>query len=95
LAIPSVYTTANAELIEARAEPIHLHYVEISAQDDRVSVVARGGMPRTKGGSYDNVYHWLVTFLGSKICYIKEFFDTLVVLETSRDPAAPRHQYRA
>lgn len=92
MAIPTVYITANTELIEARAEPIRLDYVEITARDDRVSIVARVRMPHTKGSSYDNIYHCLFTFRGSKICNVKELFDALVVSETSQDPAAPRER---
>ena len=91
MAIRTDHTTANAGFIEAQAEPIRLDYVEI-AHNGLVSIVARGGMPLTKGGSYVNIYYWHFTFRGSRICNVKGFFDALFVLDTSRDAAASRER---
>jgi uncharacterized protein len=68
-------------LIEAQSQPINLEYGDITAQDDRVAIVACGHMPLKAGGSYDNVYHWLFTFRNGKIVHVKEFFDALAVLK--------------
>src|SRR5471032_76091 len=46
-------------IFDAQAGPAKLTYREITAQDDRVSVVADGTMPLKSGGSYDQTYHWL------------------------------------
>jgi ketosteroid isomerase-like protein len=77
------------KLAEAQAEPIQLEYGEITAQDDRVSIVARGRTPLKIGGSYDNIYKWLFTFRDGKICNVKEFFDTLVVLKAFPNSTSP------
>jgi ketosteroid isomerase-like protein len=46
-------------IFDAQAGPSKLAYREITAQDNRVSVVADGKMPLKSGGSYEQTYHWL------------------------------------
>src|SRR6204780_3276318 len=58
-------------IFDAQSGPSKLTYREITAQDDRISVVADGTMPLKSGGSYDQTYHWLFKFrdaMSPEIC---------------------------
>ena len=73
-------------IFDAQAGPTVLTYREITAQDDRVSVVADGTMPLKSGGSYDQTYHWLFKFRDDKILEILEYIDILAVWKTFGTP---------
>jgi uncharacterized protein len=73
-------------IFDAAAGPTKLTYREITAQDDRVSVVADGTMPLKSGGSYDQTYHWLFKFRDDKIVEILEYLDILQVWKTFGTP---------
>jgi ketosteroid isomerase-like protein len=66
-------------IFDAQSGPTVLTYRDITAQDDRVSVVADGTMPLKSGGSYDQTYHWLFKFRDDKIVAILEYIDILEV----------------
>jgi uncharacterized protein len=66
-------------IFDAQAGPTRLTYREITAQDDRVSLVADGTMPLKSGGSYDQTYHWLFRFRDDTIVEILEYLDILAV----------------
>jgi ketosteroid isomerase-like protein len=66
-------------IFDAQAGPTRLTYRHVTAQDDRVSVVADGAMPLKSGGSYDQTYHWLFTFRDDQIVEILEYLDILAV----------------
>jgi len=71
--------TLLPSIFDAQAGPTKLTYREITAQDDRVSVVADGKMPLKSGGSYDQTYHWLFKFRDDKIVEVLEYLDILAV----------------
>jgi ketosteroid isomerase-like protein len=73
-------------IFDAQAGPTKLTYREITAQEDRVSVVADGTMPLKTGGSYDQTYHWLFTFRDDQIVEILEYIDILAVWKTFGTP---------
>jgi ketosteroid isomerase-like protein len=73
-------------IFDAAAGPTKLTYREITAQDDRVSVVADGTMPLKSGGSYDQTYHWLFKFRDDQIVEILEYLDILEVWKTFGTP---------
>ena len=73
-------------IFDAQAGPTKLTYHEITAQDDRVSVVADGTMPLKSGGSYDQSYHWLFKFRDDKIVQILEYIDILAVWKAFGTP---------
>ena len=73
-------------IFDAQAGPTKLTYREITAQDDRFSVVADGTMPLKSGGSYDQTYHWLFKFRDDKILEILEYIDILAVWKTFGTP---------
>jgi uncharacterized protein len=73
-------------IFDAQAGPTKLTYREITAQDDRVSVVADGTMPLKAGGSYDQTYHWLFKFRDDKIVEILEYIDILAVWKAFGTP---------
>jgi uncharacterized protein len=73
-------------IFDAQAGPTKLTVHEITAQDDRVSVVADGTMPLKAGGSYDQTYHWLFKFRDDKIVEILEYIDILAVWKAFGTP---------
>ena len=73
-------------IFDAAAGPTRLTYRDITAQDDRVSVVADGTMPLKSGGSYDQTYHWLFKFRDDMIVEILEYLDILQVWKTFGSP---------
>jgi uncharacterized protein len=73
-------------IFDAAAGPTELTYRDITAQDDRVSVVADGTMPLKSGGSYDQTYHWLFKFRDDMIVEILEYLDILQVWKTFGSP---------
>ena len=73
-------------IFDAQSGPSKLTYREITAQDDRVSVVADGTMPLKAGGSYDQTYHWLFKFRDDKIVEILEYIDILAVWKAFGTP---------
>ena len=73
-------------IFDAAAGPTKLTYREITAQDDRVSVVADGTMPLKTGGSYDQTYHWLFKFRDDKIVEVLEYVDILAVWKAFGTP---------
>jgi uncharacterized protein len=73
-------------IFEAQSGPTKLTYHDITAEDDRVSVVADGTMPLKSGGSYDQTYHWLFKFRDDKIVEILEYLDILAVWKAFGTP---------
>jgi uncharacterized protein len=73
-------------IFDAQAGPSRLTYREITAQDDRVALVADSTMPLKAGGSYDQTYHWLFKFRDGAIVEILEYLDILQVWKTFGTP---------
>ena len=73
-------------IFDAQAGPTKLTYREITAQDDRVSLVADGTMPLKSGGNYDQTYHWLFKFRDDLIVEILEYLDILAVWKAFGTP---------
>lgn len=73
-------------IFDAAAGPTKLTYREVTAQDDRVALVADSTMPLKSGGSYDQTYHWLFKFRDDKIVEILEYLDILQVWKTFGTP---------
>jgi uncharacterized protein len=73
-------------IFDAQAGPTKLTYREITAQDDRVSLVADGTMPLKSGGSYDQTYHWLFKFRDGKVVEVLEYVDILAVWKAFGTP---------
>jgi uncharacterized protein len=73
-------------IFDAQAGPTKLTFRDITAQDDRVSVVADGTMPLKSGGSYDQTYHWLFKFRDDKIVEVLEYLDNLAVWKAFGTP---------
>jgi ketosteroid isomerase-like protein len=73
-------------IFAAQAGPTKLTYRAITAQEDRVSIVADGTMPLKSGGSYDQTYHWLFKFRNDKIVEVLEYMDVLAVWKAFGTP---------
>jgi hypothetical protein len=73
-------------IFDAQTGPTRLTYRHVTAQNDRVSVVADGAMPLKSGGSYDQTYHWLFTLRDEQIVEILEYLDILAVWKVFGTP---------
>jgi hypothetical protein len=73
-------------IFDAQAGPTVLTFREITAQDDRVSLVADGTMPLKSGGNYDQTYHWLFKFRDEKVVEVLEYVDILAVWKAFGTP---------
>jgi uncharacterized protein len=73
-------------IFDAQAGPSVLTYRYVTAQDDRIALVADSTMPLKSGGSYDQTYHWLFRFRDDKIVEILEYLDILAVWKTFGTP---------
>jgi uncharacterized protein len=73
-------------IFDAQAGPSTLTYREVTAQDDRVSLVADSTMPLKAGGSYNQTYHWLFKFRDDMIIEVLEYIDILQVWKTFGTP---------
>jgi len=73
-------------IFDAQAGPSKLTYREITAQDDRVSVVADSKMPLKTGGIYEQTYHWLFKLRDDKIVEVLEYIDILSVWKAFGTP---------
>jgi hypothetical protein len=73
-------------IFDAQDGPSVLTYHYLTAQDDRVSVVADSTVPLKAGGSYDQTYHWLFRFRDGLIIEILEYIDILQVWKTFGTP---------
>jgi len=69
-----------------QAGPEKLIYRHVTAQEDRVSLVADGSMSLKDGGSYEQTYHWLFRFRDDKIVEILEYIDILQVWKAFGTP---------
>ena len=58
----------------------------ITAQDDRVAVIAGSSVPLAAGGSYENLYHFLFRVGGGRIQECYEFADTFRSAQTFAAP---------
>jgi ketosteroid isomerase-like protein len=49
----------------------------VTAEEDRVSVLAEARGQKRAGGEYHNLYHWYLEADGSRITKVREYNDTL------------------
>lgn len=63
-------------LWEGMEGPPTVNIETLTAEEDRVSVLASGDMKLKNGKEYKNVYHILIWLRDGKICHAREFFDT-------------------
>ena len=59
--------------------PVALHVDQLTAEDDRVALIAHGKMVTKTGMRYDNTYNLLLTVKDGKIIGGREYFDTQLV----------------
>ncbi len=51
----------------------------ITAQDNRVSIIAKGNIPLKDGGNYNSDYSMFFTFRDGKISSGREYLDSVLV----------------
>lgn len=65
------------------------HYLNLTAEDDRVSVEMQGASTLLDGTPYNNQYHFLVFFRDGKIRLMREYLDTKLI-DTVVAPRLPK-----
>ena len=63
------------------AGPFTMEFGEMTAEDDRVSLISKGNVLLKNGKTYASDYHWLFTIRDGKIAYVKEFGNTFHAVE--------------
>jgi ketosteroid isomerase-like protein len=71
-------------------DPIHWSLGTITAQDDRVALVAGSYVPLVNGGTYENLYHFLFRVKDGLIQEGYEFADTFRSAQTFAAPPGER-----
>lgn len=66
--VPSVFKDA--------AGPIKLEFSDIIAEEDRVSIVAKGNLPLKNGKVFASDYHFLFKIRDGKVANVREYLDT-------------------
>jgi hypothetical protein len=59
----------------------------LTAEDNRVAVIAEGQGTMNDGRVYNNLYHWYIEADGNRITLVREYGDTLHAQEILADPA--------
>lgn len=81
------FNTVMAGLVGTTfTRPIAWSLGTITAQDDRVSVIAASHVPLTAGGAYENLYHFLFSVRDGLIQEGYEFADTFRSAQTFAAP---------
>jgi uncharacterized protein len=75
------YLAAIPGLFVDAAGPLKMEYCEITGEEDRLAIVARGDLPMKDGRHYRNNYHFLFQFRDGKIASGQEFTDSLHINE--------------
>lgn len=77
-------------LLDNASGHLKLEYSEVTGEDDRIAIVAKGDLPMKDGRNYRNNYHFLLTFRDGKIASGKEFTDSLHINEIFGAPDSPK-----
>lgn len=71
---------ANIPMLYANAASgLEMEFREITAEDDRVAIVAKGNLPMKDGRAYQSNYNFLLHMRDGKIASGKEFLDPIHV----------------
>lgn len=77
-----------AHLFDDASSPFAFTFLELTAEEDRVSVTATGSVMMKNGKKYENHYHNLITVRDGKITAAREYMDTAHVNEVFGAPDA-------
>jgi hypothetical protein len=86
----SQYLEKLPALLDNASGHLKLEYSEVTGEDDRIAIVAKGDLPMKDGRNYRNNYHFLLTFRDGKIASGKEFTDSLHINEIFGAPDSPK-----
>jgi hypothetical protein len=64
------------KMIHRGFEGFHFILHEMTAEDNKVSLIAESKGKHSSGRLYNNHYHFLFTIVDGKIAKVKEYFDT-------------------
>lgn len=56
--------------------PMKFVFDAVTAEDDRVAIMARGQMRTVDGKDYNNTYHFFVRVRGDQVVEMREYMDT-------------------
>jgi len=56
--------------------PMTIVVDEVTAEDDRVAVIAHGNMQGPGGTPYNNSYHWFFRVRADQVVEVREYLDT-------------------
>jgi ketosteroid isomerase-like protein len=71
------YLRNIAAFLASAAGPLELTFGEITAEGDRVAIIAKGKLPLKNGRTYESHYSFLLQFRDGKIASGKEFLDAV------------------
>jgi ketosteroid isomerase-like protein len=74
-------------LLDNATGPLKMEYHEVTGEDDRIAIVAKGDLPMKDGRHYRNNYHFLLHFRDGKIASGQEFTDSLHINEIFGAPS--------
>ncbi len=76
-----------SKLLEQFPEGLVVQPPTLTAEDNRVAVIAEGQGTMADGRVYNNLYHWYIEADGSRITLVREYGDTLHAQEILATPA--------
>jgi uncharacterized protein len=66
-------------LFEKTPGDFEIKFLEVTAMENRIAILAKGNIPLKDGGNYDSDYNFLLTFRDGKIVEGREFLDAVLV----------------
>jgi ketosteroid isomerase-like protein len=75
------------QILEKFPEGLVVEPSILTAEDNRVAVIAEGQGKIADGRIYNNLYHWYIEADGSRITLVREYGDTLHAQEILATPA--------
>jgi ketosteroid isomerase-like protein len=75
------------QILEKFPEGLVVQPSLLTAEDNRVAVIAEGQGTMADGRVYNNLYHWYIEADGSRITLVREYGDTLHAQEILAAPA--------
>ncbi len=73
-------------LFDKAAGDFEIKFLEVTAMENRVAILAKGNIPLKGGGNYDSDYNFLLTFRDGKIVEGREFLDAVLVNKVFGEP---------
>ncbi|RKF23066.1 hypothetical protein D6851_00745 [Altericroceibacterium spongiae] len=72
-------------LIDIATAPIAIEIIEMTAEDNRVSVMLKSSVPLKNGKTYKNDYHMMFYVNDGLVFHLREYFNPIAVNESLSD----------